>query len=361
MPIDRMKTKHHMFNSFNVFFMKKIFFFSAALAALTMASCNKPSELAKPGEGRPVEVTVSINGANDTKAVNTSYADESKVNSLQVFVFNGDNLENVPKFESGVLQTIVPATAGERTVWALVNAPDMTSITSLSGLKAAVSNLSDNARDNFVMTGSTTQELIDGGTVAIDVRRIVSRVSINKISTDFKAYRADYELKVKSIYIINVAAGLTYDIVGEASEYVNKLGHYDDSYDALLYDAVDVPNVKNGSPYVEEHAFYPYPNGNAAGNFADDWSPRRSMLVIEAELFDGNGVPVAINQAGQTTGYYPIELPALERNKTYILDEVCISRLPGDLPYKPIETGETSISITVHDWELGLNLGTINI
>ena len=36
-------------------------------------------------------------------------------------------------------------------------------------------------------------------------------------------------------------------------------------------------------------------------------------------------------------------------------------RRPGDVPYKPIETGEATAQITVAEWELGLNLGTITI
>jgi hypothetical protein len=72
------------------------------------------------------------------------------------------------------------------------------------------------------------------------------------------------------------------------------------------------------------------------------------MLVVDVTL-DGE------------RGYYPIELPVLERNKTYSIEEIVLTRRPGDVPYKPIETGEATAQITVAEWELGLNLGTITI
>ena len=61
-------------------------------------------------------------------------------------------------------------------------------------------------------------------------------------------------------------------------------------------------------------------------------------------------------------GYYPIILPPLERNKAYIIEEVRITRLPGSEPFKPIETGEAQVSITVCNWEIVLvNGGYVTI
>lgn len=337
--------------------MRKAYLLCAAAAALVLASCNKEPGPSDVTEGKNIEVTVSIQGTPDTRATGTTYADESKVNSLQVFVFNADNREAY-RSVSGAMSTLVPATSGERTVWAVVNAPDLSSVMTLSGLKDSVSSLADNSRDSFVMTGSSTLELTDGGNVPITVRRIVARVSVAKISTDLKDYRQNYSVAVEGIYMINVAASSKYEVGGESIAWANKLGHTDAGLDALLYDKVTGVTVSNGHPYEVEHAFYPYPNihpqENEAGIFAPEWSPRGSILVIEATMYEEDG----------TTGhhgYYPIVLPAIGRNRTYIIEEVCITRLPGTDPYKPIETGETKVTINVAEWELGLNLGTITI
>lgn len=330
--------------------MKRILISGAVLAAaLSAASCQ--GQLPNPGRGTalPVAFTVSIQGTPGTRATGTSYADESRVNSLQVFVFDETGALEDYKDAGTSMTATLTATSGERTVWALVNAPSLPEITTLEQLTSRTSLLSDNAPDGFVMSGSVTQAVVDGGTVPVTVKRIVSRVSVGKISSDFKFALADVSVQIDGIYLINVAADSDYATASASPvNWVNRLGHHDPAYDALLADRLTGVTVRNGSPYEQEHAFYPYPNAERSGIFEDTWSPRRSLLVIEV-TFDGR------------KGYYPIELPVLERNKTYIIDEIKLTRRPGDVPYRPIETGEATAQITVQDWELGLNLGTIVI
>lgn len=401
--------------------MRKVFLFSAAATLLCLASCGKEPGVKGPEapDGQPVEVTVSIRGSRSTRAVGTTYADESKVNSLQIFVFNEDKLET-HRSVSNVTTALIPATSGERTVWAVVNAPDLYATLNvsdddpmtLSRLMAHMSNLSDNSAGGFVMTGSVSQELVDGGNVVIDVKRIVSRVSISRISASLKDYRETYSVRIDGLYLINAAANVSYGQTVSATAWANPLRHADAAFDALLFDSlvpaagedpIVVRNneyVRAGSPveheaeaytpesiaagqyvladgvtmsrdnsYQKEHVFYPYPNkygisDGASTNYDDTWSERGTILVIEATMFDGNGDAIEVDSEGhpgQTTGYYPIALPALGRNKTYTIDEVRITRLPGADPYKPIKTGESRVTITVHDWELGIDMGTVNI
>ena len=394
-----------MYNLFNKLFptMKKALLFSAAFAALGLLSCNREVSPSVGSEGKPVEVTVSIMGAPSSRATDTKYADESKVDSLQIFVFNGDDREAYRNVKN-TMSALIPATSGERTVWAVVNAPDLSEVMSLNALKAAVTNLVDNAKDSFVMTGAVTQELVDGGNVAITVKRIVARVSISRISTSLKDYREKWSVRIGKIYLINVAADNKYDVGGEPGAWLNKLAwdaEAGEKADALLYDVLGADGagviIKNNvyqkdgetvdedhaydeqthrlasgvsivqdNGYTKEHAFYPYPNPypveNTTPDYGDTWTPRGTILVIEATMLDEDGNEIVIQGTdNQTQGYYPIPMPALERNKTYVIDEVRITRLPGDKPYKPIETGESRVTITVNEWELGLNLGTITI
>ena len=75
--------------------MKKIIFPSLAVALALLVACNKETGVSERpvSDGDLVEVTVSIRGSRSTKAIEPVYANESKVNNLQVFVFNGDALE----------------------------------------------------------------------------------------------------------------------------------------------------------------------------------------------------------------------------------------------------------------------------
>lgn len=323
--------------------MNKGILFTAALSALAMVSCNREQH---PASDRPATITVSIQTPSLTRATGIRYdQDEADVDNLQVFVFKDGELENYGSTD--VTSVDMTATTGTRQVWAIVNAPDLSGITTLAELTGTASLLSDNDLGHFVMSGDVEQELTDGATVYITVRRIVARVSIEKIETSFQFNLAKEKLQVDGIYLINVAADNTYLGASEPEEWVNQLRHEDRGYDALLFDGLDV-EVDNDHPYEAEHVFYPYPNPTVADIYADEWSPRHTMLVIEV-TFQGE------------KGYYPIPLPVIERNKAYVVRAVDISSRPGDDPYKPIETGSCNVTITVHDWETGEDLGTIEI
>ena len=323
--------------------MKTICIISVALAATALLSCTREKA---DIDGNPVEVNVTILGTTPSRATNVTYDNESKVGNLQVYVFNDGRLEDYR--DAGAAMTAqLTATSGQRTVWALVNAPTLNNVATESELKAKVSQLNDNKTDGFVMSGYTTQELKDGGTVSITVKRFVSRVSIKKISTDFQYALAQESMAIDGIYLINVAADNTYAMDASPTSWVNQLGHKDNRYDTFLYDAVG-STINNSKPYVGEHVFYPYPNPTENDTYESTWAPRHSMLVVEVTF-------------EKKKGYYPVVLPVLERNKTYVIDEMVIRHRPGDVPYKPLETGDATVQITVNDWELGLNMGTITI
>ena len=322
--------------------MKIHCFVTAALAALSLCACQRADI-----DGKPVEVNVTILGAAPTRATSVTYENESKVNNLQVYVFNDGKLEDYR--DAGAAMTAqLTATSGQRTVWALVNAPAIQNVTTERELKAQVSQLSDNQTDSFVMSGFVSQELKDGGTVPVTVKRIVSRVSIKKISTEFQYALAEETLTIDGIYLINVAADNNYAADGTPSQWANKLGHKDNAYDKYLYDKLSSTTVTNKKAYEKEHVFYPYPNPTQDDTYDGTWSPRHTMLVVEV-TFQGK------------KGYYPVALPVLERNKTYVIDEMVIRHRPGDEPYKPLETGDATVQITVNDWELGLNMGKITL
>lgn len=334
--------------------MKKQLLIITALALMTCA-CVKENQCKTCKEGKPVEVTVQINGTMMTKSTGNTYANESKVSNLQILAFDANGeIEGYRSVDNETSVTLM-STSGEKTVWAIVNAPSLASITTLDALKGTLTTLEDNALDNFIMTGSITEDLTDGAVLAITVRRIVARVSVAKITAAFPD-TPTYEgktLKLTGIYMLNVAGGVNYDLSGAPSQWYNKLKHEDDAADVFLYDALD-QTLANNASYAVEHAYYPYPNNvdTSVKDIAEadrgTWSARRSILCIEVE-FDGQ------------TGYYPVEMPVIERNKTYTIDEVVITRLPSDKPYDPIDTGVATVSITVQEWELGLSLGTVTI
>ena len=323
--------------------MKIPYFFSAALAALTILSCERENI---GSENEPATINVTILGTSPTRVTSVKYDNESKVKDLQVYVFNNGNLEDYQHVEQAMTAQLT-ATSGLRTIWALVNAPSFDNPKTESELKEKASQLADNNPDAFVMVGSTSLELKDQLTVPITVKRFVSRVSIKKISTDFQSALASETVSIDGIYLINVAGDNTYAADGTPGTWVNKLKHEDSSYDALLYDKVTA-TVNNTKAYENEHVFYPYPNPVDNKLFDATWAPRNTILVVEVTFQNKKG-------------YYPVVLPGLERNKTYVIDEMVLRHLPGDKPYKPLETGDAFAQITVNEWEVGLNIGKVTL
>ena len=317
-----------------------------AIASATLSSLACSKVVQEPVVEPSINITVMVRGAEPTRATDITAANESKVGNLQVFVFRDGRLEDYRDAGEATSATLT-VTAGLRTVWAVVNAPSLSGVVDQVELERHVSLLSDNRLDSFVMGGSDTRNLTDGGTVAVTVRRLVCRVSVDKVTTGFEYGLAGEDLHLDAIWLVNAAAEARLGTQDAPGTWANKLAHTDPSLDPLLHDRVDAI-VKNGAPYGRTHVFYPYPNPTEAYVYSGEWCPRHTMLVLEVTLQGKKG-------------YYPVELPVLERNRRYAIGEIHITHYPGDNPYVPVKTGETAVPVVVRDWENEVNLGTITI
>ena len=306
---------------------KSIFAFAAALAALV--ACNKneatPVQPQNHEPLTPCELTVGICGAM-TKATAVTTENEAKVNNLQIFVFRGDDLDAYASVDNAKELTL-SCTAGERAVYALVNAPDFSAVPGKAALLAKVSELSANSLANFEMVGSKTVTLPQSETVSIDVNRIASRVVLKKITRSFtSAALQALDFTVDAIYLVNVAGNTNYDLTAAPAAWYN-VAEDKGELAGLLYDA-PASAIANGQSYDTDHTFYGYPN---------DLAVNTTRLVIETTL-------------GSTKYYYPINLPQMDSNKSYEIEEVKITRPGSDDPDEPVSFEDASFSINVIDW-----------
>lgn len=344
--------------------MKRIFpILVPALAVMCLVSCNKSAQVeADVVSGRPVTITVSVSGPRDvpTKATSVLYANEQKVNNVQIYIFNNGDLENYKSVDSSE-PVELSATSGERTIWALVNAPQFNDIRTETQLKARTSDLADNAVDGLVMAGSATQTLTDGADVPVTVRRMVARVAVQKITPNFSYAREGYVMEIQGIYLINVVGDCMYDgSFISTGVWYNKLGHVipegeaAGECDAMLYDGL-AATIQNGSPYETEHVFYPYPNPTTTtGSYPSTWSARHTMLVVQVRIVTAGA---SGTMAAGEIGYYPVELPVLERNKSYVIENIILTKNPGTVPYQPLDDDAVSAVISVDGWAGPVNLG----
>ncbi len=350
--------------------MKKISFILAGILALAAVSCNKPAE-SSVAEAARVNVVVGVKtpgtrvtGVTPQSGRNDS-SEEAKVNTLQVFVFNGDVLDGYGS-STGSTEAVASVTAGERVIYALVNAPtSLSGITSKATLLSTVSTLVEDG-DNFEMVGNTTATLeaeTANNKVSVAVDRLAARVVIRKITNAMENDAMANDFKLESVYITNATGDVNY---GKSTDYAPAVWYNRRGYEvnknlgAFTYDEIPTAEqtiAKNAS-YSTPHFFYSMPNGYegkvglAAGETA--FTPRAVRLLVRVRI------------AG-TLYNYPILFPALESNKSYEIDELKITRTgniddgrhnpddPDDIDEeKPVVGFEQGFQITVNDWTVVL-------
>lgn len=317
---------------------------SAALAVVACIACEKKEEVGQYEAGELVTLEVVIPNSALTKVTNVG--NEDTVSSYQVLVYSTDDnmLESYTKADGTSSSITLKCTTGQKEIVVLANAPDMQAYVSLSGLKAARSRLEHNSPGALVMEGSTVVNLTSSSSVTVQLKRMVAKVRLKKITLDFESdVYAGKEFKFVSAYLINVPADKKYlTEVSSAqdtapTEWYNKLGYLSNSiYDQILRDDV---NQSISGEYVKEHVFYCYPNPYLTDNYSSTWSERPTRLVVEAKL---DGVQY----------FYPISLPELKQNTVY--DVSLIVTRPGKTDVNAeVKKYDETFNIEILDWTNG--------
>ena len=343
---------------------------AAAMGVLALASCNKDlepastSKIAEQGYGI-LEISVNPEQAPMTKAVSaytTSQTFESQVNKIQLFVFDEAGDLNFYKDLGTTTSASINTTQGAKTVWAVVNGPDLSDIKTMASLKAKAVDLSANSRTaatGFVMSGSNTCTVgASTASCAITVKRLAARVALVSVKNDLPAgYGA---LKIERVWLSNVVGNQNIEGSASPATWYNKEGRADEStrnaahiidgntYKAscpdLTFKSV-AQTVNNGSSYAPSSPdlFYTYANTATAApdGFKATFVAQRSVLVVAATV-DG------------TLYYYPVILDSgvISRNTSHTV-ALTISGLGSDDPNKPVEKGSISATISVAGWEAG--------
>ncbi len=387
--------------------MKKIFI-PGIVAVLCLASCNQELKDTTPeisgsaipelaqGEGL-LNVNVDLGGVT-TKALSTYNVVETyekQVNNIQILVFNNDNagnnqqgaIQGYAKIESEGVSgapmsgNILKVQAGKKKVYAVANCKDdLSSIANIQQLEAWQIQLEDNSTtvaEGFIMAGSTDktaggQDLVvsAGATssVSISLSRFTSRIALVKVENELSNTYGD--LVIDQVFLSNVvgnqniagteAVSVWYNPQGRVNEDTPSSAHIIGSDEGLLatcptltYNGTAL-TVKKGSPqvYTTENSkhtpymLYAYPNNTATDvtSYQSSFSGAKTRLILSARIkTDG---------ANYTRFYYPVVIPALERNKSYDVS-VKISGFGVTDPQEVIAKGAIDATVTVSDWVMG--------
>ena len=338
----------------------------AALAILAAASCQK-TNVPQSATGNLI---VQLGEEPVTKAADNSTA-ENQVNSVQLFVFDGGNLEtDLYKTGSATSYTLTTG-IGDKVVYAIVNAPRL-KYTTKAALEEGLSDLKENAANGLVMSGKesvTVSEYKTGSatpaTCTVNVKRLASAIQLASVTTQFEGSTLEGStFTIKEIYVKNVvgkapygvSAVLTEDQKKDAGNWYNKL-KLDTTPLTVTYDAFD-PGlaVTAAKPLNVNHTLYVYPNASTADNgSATTFTPRPTRLVIHATITSQDSHrDVSINNQDY---YYTFDLPALEANKKYKVS-VTISMLGKTTDTDDTKTtaGMATPTIKVLDWDQTIEL-----
>ena len=313
--------------------------FAFGIAMAVPSACNEKVESYTDVEDDRIKLKVVV-PVKETKL--TGASDEARINNYQVYVFDdGGVLESYTNQASS--EIVLDCTAGAKTVAVLTNAPSMNDVTTLSVLASKVSLLSDNSGGSFVMAGQQAVTVSADKEVTVTVSRLVAKVKLSSLQVEFEApqYRA-LPFKVAAVYLINVPAETKYFSGISPSVWYNKQKYVSTDANALIYDDMKNTAVGASSPYSSVNTFYCYPNPSTQDSFSTTWSARHTRLVVEAYL-------------GTAKYYYPVTLPALEKNRIY--DVKLTITMPGtSTPDEEVDKYAADFSITVKSWDTGASV-----
>lgn len=332
--------------------MKKIIFFaSAALAAFMTMSCNKQDTVAP----KTAQLTVNLDGVTvgsmSTKAT-SALSTESDLYNVQLFVFNSDG--SLDAYASGNTSSLImKVTTGTKDIYAVANAPSLSSITTKSDLLNRVCSLAYALNPGYLtMVGNASTNVTGDMSLNIVVSRIASRISISKITNKMSSAQWQSQaFVITKIYVINAVVYNEYGLSPCHSDwFANKMQYDAPSFDDILYDNVSSGTVAYNSSYSDPHYFYVFPNTTdpASDVFGGEWSSRCTRLVVEATL-------------GGTPYYYPITIPSISNNRTYTINELTITRPGSSSPDVPVSTASATFTISVADWVAATGTGTGDI
>lgn len=345
--------------------MKKYFFLAATIAAAAaFTSCDKSFEKQYPdipAQTGKAELSLAIAGRSQTKATEAGTDAENAIGTVDIFVFfkGGEydgRLDAYAHFDSAPYT--LTATAGDRTVYAVINSEHSESvleaISTKDELLEKVANLGSqktagNVPGMFTMVGSvvrssaTANPLVAGtNNVTVAVDRLVSRVRLRKITRAFDSPAlAAQDFSIEEVYLSNAVSKDTYGsgYVPVADDFTNKLGVQDAAYGIWLRRAVSSSLADGASLTMNDasYSMYTMPNAIDADSEETPFSRRNTKLVVKASL-DGK------------TLYYVLPLGQLKGNTTYDIGELVITRPGSSDPDKKTEVASCTFTVDVNPW-----------
>ncbi|MDE6871222.1 MAG: hypothetical protein K2J62_03745 [Bacteroidales bacterium] len=344
--------------------MRNKMYIAIILASAIICSCSVDDCIPyRVEDGRcilNVEIDTECNPGSRSAGTGTeTQAYESAVNDIQIFIY--DSFGQIEAYcrtggSTGLVQ--VSTTSGPKTVWAVINGPDMsmsTQAATAEGISRTCTILDDNSiADGFVMAGCAECTISESGeSVSVPVRRFVSRIVLKRISSMLPPGYGP--LIIKNVFLANVAG--SQEISGSASTEIwyNQAGRTESATDASMIIGMDgnqasCPEltfkdagyeIPYGDSFYPGTPLYCYPNHSSSdtAGWTMPYTGRKTRLIVSAEI---SGIDC----------YYPVTIDFPERNTAYTV-EITITGPGSTDPDIPVARGNASVAISLQDWRSG--------
>lgn len=315
-----------------------------------LCSCNKsaPAPMPEPESGK-VALTISV-GEAATKVFNPMKNYENAVRSVQILVFNETG--GIEAYAGGTStgSYVVGVPAGVKTVWAVANSGrNFSDVTSLAEFEKTTVDLSENSYSasigGFVMAGKTTQNVsVNNDNITVDISHLTAKVVVDRISKQFRVDALKHKkISLKGIYIINAVDKCTLSGVPAPEQWYNRMSFCDEPVRLLLGEKMAATTlIDEQTPFCPNGGvvLYPYPNSSTSESTSSEWSPRKSMLVVDVTM-------------DTERFYYPVFIKSLEAGKIYEFTDIVLTRRGSPDPYVPVSAEDISLSVRVVDYVTG--------
>ena len=333
--------------------MKRILLVTACLTALFGLSACEQEDIGAFAEG---SVSVSVRGSVPvgTKVSTAAETYEGQVNSLQLFVFDGNGDIVGYGRAGGPSATIEKVPVGIYTLAVVANnAADLSSTGSLEALRGTTMALGANsttASAGFLMYGekSGVAVKVSGTSESIVVTRFPARISLVSVTNGVTS--GPKTLVVKAALLINGLGTWNYGAEGEAAGNVNPAGEKGERIMAAAADAdepdltfSDLGNTPVTGTVSFNRRFYSFPKA-----------------AVDTDVFGSNvGGNVRLSVLATVNGkdyWYPVTIAGIDRNKCYDVS-LTITGPGSSHPNTPVISGHVTASVSVSEWRLGAAYG----
>lgn len=293
--------------------------------AFTAISCHR---------NEPLHVCAHFTVTTASAGTKGFQDDDSKIDKLDLLVFrDSDGRLEARASGDGSSPLEVTVSRGRKMNWYIVaNAPDgrIPFCTRESEFLETAILL----EDGFVMHSQGKTTFMESGSViTAAMSRYVCKVGIGRISIQ---WGDALPCRLETVALMNVQGSSPVSGIPADLPLRYNCGAIDTSLDGLLSASPGI-EIESSSPVNLGLSFWCMPNPSEGNSYSLPWQPRRTRIAL------------CIHAYGQDN-WYPIDLPAMEGNRFYCVDDIVIkgpgASAPDTLPVRVTST----FTVRVLDW-----------